>query len=58
MPIQLTVRIKADLHDRLKLLAITRRKKLWEIVEQSIEAYLLDIEQASEIAPENSILKD
>jgi len=56
MPIQLTVRIKADLHDRLKLLAVTRQKKLWEIVEQSIEAYLLSVEE-SEIAHEDS-LKD
>jgi len=41
--IQMTVQLNAELRDRLKLLAVKKRKKLWELVEQSVEAYLADV---------------
>ena len=44
---QLTTWLRIDLRDRLKITAIKRKKKLWQLVEESIEAYL-----TSENSPE------
>jgi predicted DNA-binding protein len=46
--IQLTVQINAELRDRLKLLAVKRRKKLWELVTEVVEAYLVDVAEEVE----------
>ena len=38
--VQMTISISADVHTQLKILSATQKKKMWEIVQQSIETYL------------------
>ncbi|WP_293128871.1 hypothetical protein [Microcoleus sp. bin38.metabat.b11b12b14.051] len=38
--IQMTVAISADVHNQLKIASVQRKRKMWEIVQDCIEAYL------------------
>lgn len=43
----MTVSIKTSLHEQLKMCSVRQKRRMWEIVEQSIEMYLGSREQSA-----------
>jgi len=46
--VQVTTWLKVDIHERLKMRSVKKRKKLWELIEQGMTDYLAQCEREDE----------
>jgi len=46
--VQVTTWLKVDIHERLKMRSVKKRKKLWELIEHGMTDYLAQCEREDE----------